>query len=42
MAKIRTTICLDEKIIDKAKIIANSLGMSVSALLTMLINNYKE
>lgn len=42
MSKLRTTICLDKKIIEKAKEISASLGMSVSALLTMLINNYKE
>ena len=42
MAKSRTTIYLDNKIVDKAKTIASNLGMSVSALLTMLINNYKE
>lgn len=42
MAKTRTTICLDNKVIERAKTLSEKLGMSVSALITMLINNYKE
>jgi antitoxin component of RelBE/YafQ-DinJ toxin-antitoxin module len=41
MPKVNKTYCFDAKIIEKAETYAKELGMSVSAFLTMLINNYK-
>lgn len=39
--KTRTTVYFDDKVLNKIKAAAEELGMSVSAFLTMLANNYK-